>query len=164
MKLNKYHQNIEVTLETCAIYVSKVRCYIGIITCVIVGHVLIYMPFLIPDLHNHQSWFLCICIMGFILSLYVAYKQFQKMQKKPNPIIFTKHMLILPDGESFFWNEGVDIKFVQYPVGPVSCYIVTKQRRHLLIDWGLYTNRKTLEFLFKKFSHKASQLHPKKRS
>lgn len=154
MKLNKYHKNIEITLDTCTISVSKVRCYIAITIGFIIGPTFMCIPCLMPSQYQHRDWLLIICVLGFILTWYVVLKYFLWARKKHNPIILTKYRVILPDGESFLWKDGAKLKFIQYPVGPTSCYVSTKNRLYMLTNWGLYTNRRTLLYLFKKYSNK----------
>lgn len=161
MRLNKFHRNINITDSACTIYVSHIRCCLDIFIGFFCGPIFIILAFL-PLSYKHPDTLFYMSLVGCFLSWFAAYSTLRWMHHKHLPLILTDQKIILPDGKTFFWKEGLELKFVQYPIGTMGCYIISNSSKYQIIDWGRYIDKHTFIYLFEKYKHKYNKKHSSK--
>jgi|GEM_PF-1282847 len=158
MLLKMNIDDIKIDDNTCTIFASKkrrIRDVKGSIFAVII------IPICFLSLPNFKLSRLSALSIGFLIFggvslLFLLYTSVRNLKKTPNPIVLTKKGLTLPSGVFIKWERIEYIRFDYLPYAAIpSLQIKVFNGVHEdFHDWPLYTNKKTLVFLFEKFAGK----------
>mgnify|MGYP006873115223 CR=1 FL=1 len=150
--------DIKIEDNTCIIYASRKR-RIREVKDNVFAVVIIPICFLsLPNfnLSRLSGLSIVILIFGSIGLLTMLYLSIRRLKKAPNPIVLTKKGLTLPSGVFIEWERIEYIRFDYLPyaaIPPLQIKVFNGVHEDFQ-DWPLYTNKKTLVFLFEKFAGK----------
>lgn len=146
--------------DVCYICVSPCRCLLRVIGNSILGGIaLIGLWYLI--IKNPTAIMMTFAVVATVVVIpLLIISDVQNFSQPPSPIILSYEGVKLPNGNFAKWNEIVDIFFERGRGTPIF-RISTKQNALwcCMYDWYIYTNKKNMLFLFKKYSQKTIHMH-----